>query len=101
MPNLPLNKPTTASTGFEIAGQAVDGNLSRCGSDRTDDHWLQVGLGTPTGVKGATMYWEAAYARTYAIQVSDDSNAWRDVYSNNAGSGGVETASTASSKVGR
>ncbi|HET6299144.1 MAG TPA: discoidin domain-containing protein [Kribbella sp.] len=92
-PNLALNKPATASTGNEIAGQAVDGSLStRWGSERTDNHWLQVDLGSPTSIKGATMYWEAAYARTYTLQVSDNGTSWRDVYSNNAGAGGVETA---------
>jgi polygalacturonase len=96
LPNLALNKPATASTGNQIAGQAVDGNLStRWGSDRTDDHWLQVDLGTPTSIKGATMYWEAAYAKTYTIQVSDDGNTWRDVYSDTNGAGGVETATFA------
>jgi hypothetical protein len=91
-PNLALGKPATASTGAAIAGLAVDGNLStRWGSDRTDDQWFQVHLGTPTIVSGVTMFWEAAYARSYAIQVSDDGSAWRDVYSNAAGTGGVET----------
>jgi hypothetical protein len=91
-PNLALGKPATASTGAAIAGLAVDGNLStRWGSDRTDDQWFQVDLGTPTIVSGVTMFWEAAYARSYTIQVSDDGSAWRDVYSNAAGTGGVET----------
>jgi hypothetical protein len=71
----------------------VDGDLStRSGSDRTDDHWLQVDLGAPTVVSGVTMFWEVAYAKSYAIQVSDDGSTWRDVYFNAAGTGGVETA---------
>jgi hypothetical protein len=93
LPNLALNKPATASTGNEIARLAVDGSLStRWGSERTDNHWLQVDLGTPTSVRGATMYWEAAYAKTYKVEVSDDGSTWRDVYANDDGAGGVETA---------
>ena len=90
--NLALGKPATASTGAAIAGSAVDGNLStRWGSDRTDDQWFQVDLGAPTKVSGVTMFWEAAYAKSYAIQVSDDGGTWRDVHTEAAGTGGVET----------
>ncbi|WP_344219238.1 discoidin domain-containing protein [Kribbella sancticallisti] len=92
-PNLALGKPATASTSAgSTPGLAVDGNVStRWGSERTDDQWFQVDLGAPTSVRGVTMLWEAAYARSYALQVSDDGTSWRDVRSTTAGAGGVET----------
>ncbi|ADB33990.1 coagulation factor 5/8 type domain protein [Kribbella flavida DSM 17836] len=90
-PNLALGKAATASSGQAIAPLAVDGDVStRWGSDRSDDQWFQVDLGTPTPVSGVTMLWEAAYARAYALQLSDDGVTWREVHSTNNGTGGVE-----------
>jgi hypothetical protein len=45
----------------------------------------------PKTVSGVTMLWEAAYGKSYAIQLSDNGCTWRDVYSTTTGAGGAES----------
>jgi beta-glucosidase len=37
------------------------------------------------------LYWERAYATAFQIQLSDNGTTWTDIYSTNAGTGGVQT----------
>jgi hypothetical protein len=37
--------------------------------------------------------WETACGKSYSIQVSDDGTNWKDVYTTDAGSGGIENIS--------
>jgi len=90
--NLALGSPTTASDGTGPAS-ATDGNLTtRWIADRTgspDTSWIQVDLGSVQQVDAVRLWWEASYASKYKLQVSDDGNAWRDIYTTpTAGSDG-------------
>jgi beta-glucanase (GH16 family) len=91
---LSLNRPASASsveaTGFE-AGKAVDGNSStRWSSVFADNQWLAVDLGSTKSLDRVVLRWEAAYGRSYKIQVSNDGTTWTDAYSTTAGDGGVD-----------
>ncbi|WP_037908870.1 discoidin domain-containing protein [Actinacidiphila yeochonensis] len=80
--DLALHAATTASTEdpSNPAANATDGNAStRWSSAYADDQWLQVDLGSPTAFDRVTVVWEAAYPKTYTIQVSDDGSSWTDV----------------------
>jgi polygalacturonase len=44
-----------------------------------------------TNLAEVKLYWEAAYGKSYQIQVSDDASQWTDEYSTTNGKGGIET----------
>jgi len=90
-----LNKPVTASTeeaSTVKASNAVDGNLAtRWASLYTDAEWIMVDLGEVTSIKRVVLNWEAAYAKGYRIEVSDNGvNGWTTVYNTTAGDGGTD-----------
>ncbi|KKC30564.1 hypothetical protein CDSM653_00419 [Caldanaerobacter subterraneus subsp. pacificus DSM 12653] len=93
--NYALNKPATASgnQNSELTPEkAVDGAFySRWASRKQDNEWWKVDLGSVVKVKGVTIWWERAYAKTYSIQVSTDDVNYTTVYSTTSGDGGVDT----------
>ncbi|MCU0778784.1 MAG: discoidin domain-containing protein [Akkermansiaceae bacterium] len=92
--NLALGKPATASSSVEgsAAGFVTDlDGSSRWISARTDDQWIAIDLGSPTSFSSVGLVWEAAYAKDYQIQVSDDGTTWRDAIHVTDGKGGEVT----------
>ncbi|MES2296659.1 MAG: discoidin domain-containing protein, partial [Pseudomonadota bacterium] len=92
--NFALNKPATASS-MESAtlapAAAVDGNAgSRWSSLASDAQWIRVDLGAVSTINHVVLSWEAAYAKAYQIQTSQDGNSWQTVYSTGSGAGGNE-----------
>ena len=93
--NLALNKPATAS-GAEndgtVAMRAVDGDLtSRWSSRHQDNEWLAVDLEECYQLTSVKLYWEAAYATAYDIELSDDGENYRVVKAVTGAQGGVQT----------
>ncbi|HET9620512.1 MAG TPA: thaumatin family protein [Kofleriaceae bacterium] len=92
-PNLALGKPALSSsneTNDFLAFQGNDGNQStRWSSAFTDPQWFRVDLGTATHVGRVTVRWEAAFARAFQIQTSNDGNTWTTIFSTTTGVGGV------------
>lgn len=90
--NLALNRPVAASsskTASLAVGNASDGDpATRWGSNYTDNEWIQVDLGSVHTVERVRLNWEAAYGKSYKLQVSQDGAAWSDVYSTVNGDGG-------------
>lgn len=92
--NLALNKLATASsveaTGLE-AGKAVDGSATtRWSSQFSDPQWIYVDLGASYTVSRVKLNWEAAFGKSYKIQVSANASTWTDVYSTTTGDGGID-----------
>jgi len=92
---LSQGKPVTASS-IEWAGtpatSAVDGNLgTRWSSQFSDPQWIQVDLQATATIDQVTLVWEAAYARSFQIQVSADASAWTTIFSTTTGTGGTQT----------
>ncbi len=87
--------PATASSAENAgtpASAAVDGNAgTRWSSAFGNPQWLQVDLGASRTVCRVRLQWEAAAAKAYQIQTSDDGTNWTSVYSTTAGTGGTET----------
>ncbi|MBM7843577.1 glycosyl hydrolase family 18 protein [Herpetosiphon giganteus] len=76
------------------ASLAVDGNNStRWSSAWTNPQWLQVDLGSSYALNRVILNWEAAYARGYQVQVSNDANNWQTIYSTSNGDGGSDNLS--------
>lgn len=93
--NLALNQPAVASSNdstVDTAPWAFDGDMStRFGSKRAvDPGWIYVDLGTIKSINEVRLYWEAAYAKSYQIQVSNDLQTWSNVYSTTTGKGLME-----------
>jgi len=74
--------------------KAIDGNFqTRWSSQFSDPQWLNLDLGAEITVYKVNLYWEAAYAKAYEIQVSSDGNSWNAVYSTTNCAGGNEEIS--------
>ncbi|WP_258724091.1 discoidin domain-containing protein [Cellulomonas sp. NS3] len=95
-PLISQGKPVTASS-VENAGtpaaNAVDGSTdTRWSSASADPQWIQVDLGGTYAIDQVVLRWEAAYARSYQVQVaSSASGPWTDVHATTTGDGGVDT----------
>lgn len=93
--NIALNKTATSSSvenSSYAPGNAVDGNTgTRWSSAFSDPQWLQVDLGQTYNINQVVLNWEAAYAKAYQIQTSNDGTNWSTIYSTSSGAGGVET----------
>lgn len=102
-PSLAEGRPVrvSGSEGPGFGGEAaVDGNpRTRWSSAADDDEWLQVDLGAGAVVDGFTLFWESAFGRAYAIELSDDGAAWTVAYSTDRGAGGVEFVDIAPTKA--
>lgn len=95
--NLALGRPAAASStewnpfvDFSAAQAVDDGCNSRWASAWSDPQWLRVDLGSVRTVSRVQLYWEAAYARAYRIEVSNDGATWRTVHSTSAADGGLD-----------
>ncbi len=103
--NIALNRPATASshqptgpTGPQLPSYANDGNFTtRWASDWSDPQWLQVDLGSVQSFNHVQLGWEAAFARSYQIQTSNDGSSWSTIYSTTTGDGGFDDLNLAGS----
>ncbi|MEU0144707.1 discoidin domain-containing protein [Streptomyces sp. NPDC006288] len=96
--NVAAGRPATAST-FQPdsvgcpcpAGNAVDGSFdTRWASDWSDQQWIQVDLGARTPFDHVQLAWEAAYAKGYTLQTSDNGQDWTTVRTVTDGNGGID-----------
>lgn len=94
--NIALNQEILCSNenieGGYAAKNAVDGDLNTRWdvdkSHRDDNQWIAVNLGEPSTVTAVNLNFEAAYAKEYTIQISDDGKKWTDLLTNKAGAVG-------------
>lgn len=82
--NISYGRPVYASSqnGNDSAENAVDGKDSTRWQAAGDDtnEWLYVDLGKKADIDHLFIHWEAAYAKSYEIQFSDDEENWTTVY---------------------
>lgn len=92
-PSLATGRPATASSeegAAYAAGNATDNDpLTRWSSAFSDPQTITVDLGQRRQVQTVEIQWEAAYARAYQVQLSDDGRRWRTVADVSQGQGGV------------
>lgn len=94
-PLISQGRAATASSieaaGFE-AGKAVDGNTGTrwASAEGADPQWIRIDLGATSTISRVNLTWEAAYARSYRIQVSATGSTWTDLYSTSTGNGGTD-----------
>ena len=97
--NLALNKPVTASTTHTHAEEGVlqaknvtDGSyVTRWGSKEENvesgSEWIRVDLQDVEDVDKLVIEWEAAYAKSFEVQVSNDMKSWETIYTTTNGQG--------------
>lgn len=83
---LSQGKPVLASSiedNTMTADKAVDGNTATrwASMEGHDPEWIRVDLGQPADVHRVKLTWEAAYAKSYRIEVSDDGTTFTSVKS--------------------
>ncbi|MFK4264126.1 discoidin domain-containing protein [Streptomyces milbemycinicus] len=72
------NSPAFVTDGGWPADLKAD--QTRWSSDWNASRWVSVDLGATSTIDTVDLYWEAAYAVDYEIQVSDDNRTWRTVH---------------------
>jgi hypothetical protein len=99
--NYALGRPATASSAenaASAASAAVDGNTgTRWSSAFSDPQWIQIDLGATVSICGVDLNWEAAYARSFQLQVSPNGTTWTTIYSTTTGAGGVQNIAASGS----
>ena len=92
--NLALGKPTTCSgseNGGTSSDKATDGLLDTRWSSRFQDgEWLVVDLQKTYAVNRVKLYWEAAYATHFDIQLSTDGVQYETAYTATNEEGGTQ-----------
>lgn len=91
--NLALNKPVVASTSTQNMGASLiadGGTGSRWESEYADPQWIYVDLGKSKKIQSVVLKWEAAHAKEYELQISNDSKSWTTIYKKNDSHGGTE-----------
>jgi beta-glucosidase len=84
----------SSSEGGLAPAAAVDGNAAtRWGSAFSDPQWIYVDLGAAASINRVVLNWEAAFARSFRVEVSDNASSWTTIYSTTAGTGGVNDLS--------
>ncbi|GIH63908.1 discoidin domain-containing protein [Microbispora siamensis] len=93
--NVAQGKPSSASStenAASPASAAFDGNTgTRWSSAFSDPQWIQVDLGSSQQICKVILNWEAAYAKTFKIQVSPDGSAWSDATATVNGVSGTQS----------
>ncbi|WP_018341668.1 discoidin domain-containing protein [Cytophaga aurantiaca] len=90
--NIALNKKVAVSTveagSGNVASNITDAsNTTRWSSEYTNNQYVVIDLGAVYAVKNIVLNWEAAYGKSYQIQVSTDSTNWTTVYQTTTGNG--------------
>ncbi|WP_219721950.1 chitosanase [Microbacterium aurantiacum] len=87
---------TTTTSSVEAAGhegaKAVDGDATTrwASIEGVDPQWISVDLGTGAKVNKVVLKWEAAYAKNYTIDISNDGTTWSTLKTESAGNGGTD-----------
>ncbi len=93
-PTISLKKPVTvSSTEANLGNLAINANdgdpSTRWSSAYSDPQWYQIDLGRKYDISKVIIFWEAASAKKYTIDVSDDGSVWTTIQAkSNMPSGG-------------
>jgi hypothetical protein len=82
--NLAQGKKAVASTELQNASLATDGGAgSRWESEYSDPQWIYVDLGKKENIETIVLKWEAAFAKEYELQISNDGKKWKTIHKEN------------------
>lgn len=97
-PNGPVllshGKPVTASSTEpdEFRPSLInDGKLgTRWSSAFKDGEWIEIDLESVRHVRAIVLRWEASYAKSYSVEISNDGRAWTPLLAKDDATGGTE-----------
>jgi len=90
LPCLSATASSLEGKGYESA-LAIDGKPKTCWSSAfSDPQWIYVDLGKSCNINRVRVFWEAAYASSYQIQVSNDATNWSPIYRTKTGDGHID-----------
>ncbi|MEU1075884.1 MULTISPECIES: discoidin domain-containing protein [unclassified Streptomyces] len=94
-PLISRGKPATASsteTSSLAAKNAFDGDTATrwASAEGKDPQWIRVDLGATAAISRVKLSWEAAYAKAYRVEVSEDGASWTPLAEEKAGNGGTD-----------
>ncbi len=82
-----ITPPPTQAVASSIEGpgleadKTIDRDLTtRWASESTDNEWIYFDFGYPKFFNTVILGWEAAYGKSYEIQISDDAVNWTTIY---------------------
>jgi beta-glucanase (GH16 family) len=87
----PVTVSSTESSPYGGA-LAVDGDTATrwASVEGHDPEWITIDLGSAATLSRVVLKWEAAYAKAYKLEVSDDSSTWRPVFTTTTGNGATD-----------
>ena len=90
--NLAVGRPVVCSSFEFPCAEAVDGNAGTrwASAQGVDPQWIYVDLGATYNITRVTLIWEAAYGKSYQIQVSSDTTNWTNIYTTTTSDGGTD-----------
>ncbi|MFD9794290.1 discoidin domain-containing protein [Streptomyces sp. NPDC059070] len=95
----PATASSTESSSFGAAN-AFDGDPATrwASAEGKDPQWIRVDLGEGATVSRVRLSWEAAYAKAYRVEMSDDGVTWTRLAEESAGDGGTDDLTGLSGK---
>jgi hypothetical protein len=81
----------TIKGNFDAKNIKDGANWTRWSSRFFDDQWLVLTFRHPVWVRKISISWQDAYAKSYDIEVLNESGQWVRVYSNDESDGGDDT----------
>ncbi len=85
----------SSEEGARVANDAFDGNrATRWASAKTSNEWVAFDFKNPRRFNRIALTWEAAYAKSYRIEVSNDATNWTVIHTATNGHGGVDVIET-------
>ncbi|MFN8438329.1 MAG: discoidin domain-containing protein [Cytophagales bacterium] len=93
--NVALNKPVIVSSteagSAHVGGNLTDGSkTTRWASASLDNQSAIIDLKTSYSIADIVINWEAAYAQSYSVEVSNDQSTWNTIYTTTTGNGGED-----------
>ncbi|MFB9689932.1 discoidin domain-containing protein [Amycolatopsis plumensis] len=87
----PVATSTVESSSYTGA-KAVDGSTTTrwASAEGSDPQWLRIDLGQPATIHRVVLNWEAAYAKKYRIEVSDDGTTFTTAATIDTGDGKID-----------
>lgn len=96
-PNIALDKPVAVSSVESTSTPGASANdgimTTRWSSAFSDPQWIRIDLQSTCDFTGARIYWEAAAAKNFEIQISNNATTWTRVFSTTSGDGGTDNFS--------
>lgn len=93
-------KSVPAGANFNVKNINDGKATTRWASDFLDNQWVTIDLGTSYTLDKVVLNWEAAFATSYKIQISDNNSSWTDAVTITSNtSGGIKTHALTNKKA--